>query len=141
MTLAFRTHIDGKPTYFMDKIWHSFPKEIFTDDNFGYDMKHFKIFGNMMWQLTENRPKKHTIREDKKNRWKVGNNIHFVINNRTKKRFQFAPVIPVTCIQQINIDYKNSNNTYPIITISIEGTDVSIPVSYTHLTLPTTPYV
>lgn len=48
-------------------------------------------------------PKIHTIRRDKKNRWKVGNKIHFVINNRTQKRFQFAPILNVTKIEKFEI--------------------------------------
>ena len=48
-------------------------------------------------------PKCHTIREDKTNRWKAGNDIHFVINNRTKDRFQFAPVVKCRRVQKIHI--------------------------------------
>jgi len=51
-------------------------------------------------------PKVHTIRKDKKNRWKAGCNIHFVINNRTPNRFQFAPVLPVVATQHIVIQEK-----------------------------------
>jgi len=47
----------------------------------------------------------HTIREDVKNRWKVGGLIHFVINNRTKNYFQFAPVLKVASTQTIEISY------------------------------------
>lgn len=57
-------------------------------------------------------PKKHTIREDLKNRWKAGNKIHFVINNRSKNYLQFAPVKLCVLIQKIEItyasDYANS---------------------------------
>jgi len=48
-------------------------------------------------------PKLHTIREDKKNLWKAGNDIHFVINNRTPQRFQFAPVVKCVSTQRIEI--------------------------------------
>lgn len=48
-------------------------------------------------------PKRHTIREDKTNRWKAGNDIHFVINNRTKDRFQFAPIVKCKSVQNIEI--------------------------------------
>ncbi|WP_080056838.1 hypothetical protein [Spirosoma aerolatum] len=34
--------------------------------------------------------KKHTLREDPKDRWKAGNSIQFVVGNRTKDRRQFA---------------------------------------------------
>ena len=53
------------------------------------------------------KPKKHTIRKDEKDRWKVGNDIHFVINNRTKNRFQFAPITKVKSIQIIKIKLLN----------------------------------
>lgn len=33
--------------------------------------------------------KKHTLREDLKNRWKAGNSIQFVVGNRTRFRRQF----------------------------------------------------
>ena len=47
----------------------------------------------------------HTIRKDEKDRWKVGTNIHFVINNRTKNRFQFAPILPVKSIQKFRVSW------------------------------------
>jgi hypothetical protein len=47
----------------------------------------------------------HTIRHDVSNRWKVGKLIHFVINNRTPDRFQFAPVMKCTGVQAIQIKY------------------------------------
>lgn len=50
-------------------------------------------------------PKLHTIREDSSNRWRAGMDIHFVINNRTKNRFQFAPVVNCVSIQNIEIKY------------------------------------
>lgn len=50
-------------------------------------------------------PKYHTIREDKADRWEAGNDIHFVINNRTKDRFQFAPVVKCVSVQKIEIKY------------------------------------
>ncbi|MCH4824278.1 hypothetical protein ML462_13970 [Gramella lutea] len=50
-------------------------------------------------------PKLHTIREDKGDNWKAGRDIHFVINNRSKNRYQFAPVITAVSIQKIEIKY------------------------------------
>ena len=50
-------------------------------------------------------PKIHTIREDKKNRWKVGTKIHFFINCRQKNMFRFAPVLPVVDIQRVFMTY------------------------------------
>lgn len=112
MTLGFRTkwqienmpiHMADKPTYFVEKIWQSFPNDVthyyFTDYADGFDKVGYDFSDNAIDLL----PKKHTIREDKKNLWKAGNNIHFVIGNRTKNRFQFAPVIKVKSIQKIVI--------------------------------------
>lgn len=55
------------------------------------------------------KPKIHTIREDKNNRWKAGMDIHMVINNRTKNRFQFAPVVKCVSVQEIEIDSYESD--------------------------------
>src|SRR5699024_2081987 len=48
-------------------------------------------------------PKIHTIRHDEKDRWKPGMKIHPIINNRTKNRFQFAPVVECQSVQKIKI--------------------------------------
>ena len=50
-------------------------------------------------------PKPHTIREDAKNRWKVGMDIHFYTGVRTKNMYQFAPVLIVKSIQHIEIKW------------------------------------
>jgi hypothetical protein len=47
----------------------------------------------------------HTIRKDEKNLWKPGRQIHMVVFNRTKNRFQFAPVIEVKSVQKVEIGY------------------------------------
>jgi hypothetical protein len=103
MTLAFSTEINKKPTHFVEKIWQSFPEEktadIFSDYLDGMEMVDY----DFSCDAIDMRSKTHTIREDKSKRWKVGNKIHFVINNRTKKRFQFAPIVNVKSIQQIFI--------------------------------------
>jgi hypothetical protein len=52
-------------------------------------------------------PKKHTIRLDKKNRWKVGNKIHAVYHNRTKSQHQIAPIFECKGIQDIEITYNH----------------------------------
>jgi len=103
MTLAFSTEINKKPTYFVEKIWQSFPEEK-TADIFSYYLDGMDLVDyNFSCDAIDIRSKIHTIREDKSKRWKVGNKIHFVINNRTKKRLQFAPVVNVKSIQQIFI--------------------------------------
>jgi hypothetical protein len=72
-----------------------------------YSVEYKEKFGKE-WDIRKNifleTPKIHTIRTDYPHKWKSGNKIHFVINNRTKNRFQFAPVIPCTRTQDIQID-------------------------------------
>ena len=55
--------------------------------------------------LAECHPKLHTIREDKNDRWKVGNEIHFYINCRQPNMFLFAPVLPVVSTQKVEIKW------------------------------------
>lgn len=50
-------------------------------------------------------PKLHTIRKDQNDRWRPGMDIHFVINGRTKDRFQFAPVVKCTIVQRIEVKH------------------------------------
>jgi hypothetical protein len=108
MTLSFKTHIDGQPTHFVEKIWKGL---IVNKDILGisFNNRHHWLTkcvysGNMdeAWAAATG-IKIHTIRADPKNRWRVGMLIHFVIKNRTPKRFQFAPTIPVKAIQEIYI--------------------------------------
>jgi len=108
MTLSFSTHIKGKPTHFVGKIWDSLYKSGFGDHQYSkYNLAHMEKFGSQMDELMppfhERTAKIHTIRADKSNRWKPGNKIHFVINNRTPDRFQFAPIIKCESIQSIKI--------------------------------------
>ena len=44
-------------------------------------------------------PKHHTIRTGEG--WEVGKPIHFIINNRTKARYQFAPIINVKKVDEV----------------------------------------
>lgn len=115
MTLAFMQQfpkelerIGGKPTHFIEKIWQGLSGELpdqlietwlqsdgILDQELGnkFDLGYPNNFN----------PKLHTMRRDEKNRWKAGNDIHFVINNRTPQRFQFAPVIPCVSTQDVEI--------------------------------------
>jgi hypothetical protein len=111
MTLLFSTVINGKPNYFIEKIWRSLQgKGSLRDAGFlSFNKEYRNRFGTAMpmrpWG--ENGivtpPKLHTIRRDEKNRWGAGCDIHFVINNRTSDRFQFAPVIKCVSVQEIKI--------------------------------------
>lgn len=118
MTLGFSTkwpdrmgELAGQPNYFIEKIWagmkFDLPIEYSILHNV-FNAEHVKKFG-MGWDnenpsITRSYiPKLHTIRRDTENRWKAGNDIHFVINNRTKDRFQFAPVVKCVNVQSIEI--------------------------------------
>jgi hypothetical protein len=109
MTLSFQTkwpermgELAGQPNFFIQKIWQglAIQEELYEK----YDYEYLQKFGDS-WDYIINdlHPKLHTIRKDSSNRWKPGMDIHFVINNRTKNRFQFAPVIPCVSIQKIEI--------------------------------------
>ena len=119
-TLGFSTHfperMGNKPTNFVGKIWqglidHLGYENSITSSHIGeYVMdandKALELFN---FRKGEFIPKFHTIRADKKNRWKVGDKIHMVVFNRTKNRFQFAPILEVKGIQHILI-YNNTGH-------------------------------
>lgn len=103
MNLAFMTKWEnGEPTYFVEKIWAGLRNENLStrSEELFYSENAKKFLYSSGFE-----PKIHTIREDKNNRWRVGNKIHFVINNRQPNRFQFAPVIECTGVQIIEIEY------------------------------------
>lgn len=99
MTLAFSQEINGKRTLFPEKILSSLRHLEIDEFSVGFITSEFYSGEDIIAQ----KPKIHTIREDKSNRWKAGNNIHFVINNRRKTRLQFASVIPCVSTQEIRI--------------------------------------
>lgn len=111
MTLSFKTKIDGKPNFFIEKIWSGLRENHLVSNSEGI---FYSDLGRKFDNYSSENPKIHTIREDKKDRWKIGNDIHFVINNRTKDRFQFAPILKCKNIQYISISYVDD---YPIIHI------------------------
>jgi len=109
MILPFSTKINGKETNFVSKIWESlipmfseYPKGI---PLFKYPKEYRDCVDKGLLSWYKQKPKIHTIREDKKNRWKVGTKIDFFINARQKNMFRFAPVLPVVRIQDILITY------------------------------------
>jgi len=104
MILSFSTQLNGKPTYFVERIWASFPNE----DPFNIDLFYLeaKKTGKYTFEdQVDRHPKIHSIREDKNNRWKVGMMIDFFINNRTKNVFCFAPRIQVLSTQRVFMTY------------------------------------
>lgn len=104
MTLGFSTQINKKPNHFVAKIWKSFLHGVEMN---GKEFKdYFKKLSDENQDLINIvKPKIHTIREDAHDRWKAGNDIHFVINNRTPDRFQFAPVVKCISTQSIKIKH------------------------------------
>lgn len=116
MNLGFSQTINGQPTYFIEKIWESLgpfdtknPNPMLDIEYVVYRDKYYNKFGQY-WSRGFVAPKFHTIREDSKDRWKAGMNIHFVINSRAKNRFQFAPVSPCVSVQDIRISWTYDNS-------------------------------
>lgn len=102
MILSFKTKINGKPTYFVEKI-HSGLLQNSLLDMVGFDDNDFDGFD--INKVAECQPKIHTIRKDDKNRWKRGMMIDFFINARQKDMFRFAPRIPLKSKQRIFMTY------------------------------------
>ncbi|WP_156039724.1 hypothetical protein [Aureispira sp. CCB-QB1] len=102
MNLIFTEQINKKPSYFIEKISNSLL--LGMDEYLKYLALYENKFGKK-WDgaLSAMKPKKHSIREDKADRWKVGMLIHFIINPYNSNRFQFAPTLPVTELQKILI--------------------------------------
>lgn len=131
MTLAFSEQINNQPSYFPEKIWDGLldKKLAHGIDYVEYDEAYKKQF-KRTWDIPETgsiKPKLHTIREDASNRWRAGMDIHMVINNRTKNRFQFAPVVKCVSVQEIeitditHISYPNDFSTKIHLTVSKDG--------------------
>ena len=114
MILGFSTQLNGKDSYFVEKI-HSglLQNDLMEGFDIGYD-HNFDLDA-----LSSCEPKLHTIREDNNNRWQVGNKIDFFINARQKNMFRFAPVLPVVSIQEIEITYLKLHK--PEILVVVDG--------------------
>lgn len=104
MILPFSQHLNKKPTYFVEKIMKAHPDYQTTGLLFNGDRsKEIYTVDNTILKNCE--PKLHTIRADEKNRWKKGNKIHSVINNRSKKQFQFTPTFICKSTQRFSIEW------------------------------------
>lgn len=112
MTLSFQTkwpsrmgELAGQPNYFVERIWRSLKSEelVSYSKYWIYQDDHLSKLGYFWDDGLFLKPKHHTIRYDPHNRWKPGMKIHPVINNRTKNRFQFAPVLECVSVQEIEI--------------------------------------
>ena len=119
MIVPFSTQLNGKPTYFPEKILSGMIKEFENKKNenfkntpeFIYDFGEYANYHDVdqcISFIDECKPKLHTIREDKKDRWKVGYLIDFFINSRTVNMFRFAPRINCVGIQKIEMEWSKS---------------------------------
>lgn len=102
MILGFSTQLNGKPTYFVEKIHKSFRihevnMKAAIDPRIHYT-------ANYNFIAKDKLPAKiHTIRDDLNDRWQAGMMIDFFINCRQKDMFRFAPVLPVVSVQKVEI--------------------------------------
>lgn len=107
MILPFSTQLNGKPTYFVEKIW-----EGILQKGVQINMNEFIEYGRdnlpQPYKIGTHKAKLHTIRADIKERWEKGKKIHFVINNRTKNMAQFAPIVTVVSVQDIFMTRRGS---------------------------------
>lgn len=115
MTQSFSTRwpdrMGGGPTHFVEKIWAGINEGL--DDS---EILFYSENGKRFDPYSYHTPKRHTFREDPHDRWRVGMKIHPVINNRTPKRFQFAPTMECKSTQKIEI-FHNVGHTQ----IDIDG--------------------
>ncbi|MDE5525244.1 MULTISPECIES: hypothetical protein [Elizabethkingia] len=113
MILSFKTKINGKPTLFPEKIFAGLIKNKIIPAS-----KEFFECYRMPPNVTELKPKIHTIREDNANRWNPGIMIDYFIGTRTVNMFRFAPRIQVISTQTIFLDYSSKSN---IMNVIIDG--------------------
>lgn len=118
MILPFSTQLNGKPTYFVEKIQTALRLPYFNN-SVGFSPDH--VPPNMNFYVKSKcNPKLHTIREDLKDRWRKGTMIDFFINCRQKNMFRFAPRISVISTQHVFMTYWGND----IIQISVSGREL-----------------
>lgn len=111
MILPFSTKINGKQSFFVEKILMGlFVKKLTPEPDFNSICPRAVIIpkGDVIYNIhfdhtINHKPKIHTIREDKNERWKLGTKIDFFINVRQPNMYRFAPVLPVVSFQKIEI--------------------------------------
>lgn len=119
MILPFSTQLNGKPTYFVEKILRALlENDLITSDEWSNRMqpmpivKYPKAYGFLFDKTLNHKNKLHAIREDKNDRWKAGTKIDFFINCRQPSMFRFAPVLPVVSVQEIVIKWIGFNDGF-----------------------------
>lgn len=131
MILPFSTQMNGKPTYFVEKILASLitisrttNNQLLLSDIMRFMYRYCKFFNlnfaHFLSKVEEVKPKHHTMREDAKERWQEGTKIDFFINCRQKDMFRFAPVLPVVSTQRVLMTYFHSD----VIQISIDDREL-----------------
>lgn len=126
MTLAFRLYLNGTPTHFPYKILNGLVnEELIKVSEYRKCVK--EVYTDEEIIVLSFEDKIHTIREDNKNKWKAGNLIHFVINNRTENRYQFAPVVKCVSTQEIIIHkwYNKKTDKYDIPMVFIDDNELT----------------
>ena len=109
MILPFSTQLNGKQTMFTNKIvkgmWEHHPT-LMQELSLSRQLPEHYVFEDLtVFETSILKPKLHTIREDKNDRWKPGTKIDFFINCRQPSMFRFAPVLPVVSVQEIEIKH------------------------------------
>jgi hypothetical protein len=131
MILSFSTQLNGKPTYFVEKILAGFiinaelSRNMLFMAHIAKFVKEYALYKKVPYQevisdIEKVKPKLHTIREDLKDRWVIDRVIDFFINCRQPTMFRFAPRIPVDNTQEVFMTYAHSN----LIQISIDGREL-----------------
>lgn len=94
-------------TYFIEKInLGLLQNRLIKRIDYVDSLEEYRSKFNCNWDIKPDLTSKiHTIRRDENNRWKAGMNIHFVINSRTKNRFQFAPIVKCVSVQEIEFKW------------------------------------
>ena len=119
MILPFKIIHEGRKTHFMEKMMVLFGQENYPPNpDIAKSLIHpdfdLKVF-------VKAKPKLHTLREDKNDRWKAGMKIHAVIHNRSSKMFRFLPVFECTGVQRVRIAYTSIGDTRRSASIIIDG--------------------
>lgn len=113
MTIPFSTHINGKPTFFVEKII----KSIEENETTNFDVKWMmKLVNSGLFDFDKYdnvQPKIHTIRDDVHNRFRPGVIIDGFINSRTKKMLRIMPRVPIISTQKVFMTY-NFNDVIEI---------------------------
>lgn len=106
MILFFNEQVNGRDSHFVEKIWLGLIQYTVVEKNRAFRL-HFDAcirLGLLKSPLDKiDGHKLHTIREDKRDRWKVGSMIHFWVKRPDGDNLQFAPCHRVTSIQKIEI--------------------------------------